>query len=359
MLAYIRHLRRRRRIHSLSTHPHPNHKVGRRHTMPTANLLTWWGIHMYRQCMKKLNYLTAALATLFTMTSIAHADRQPQREVALTFDDCPRSLGGQMTGMERARKLNDGLKAAGIQAAFFCNSPSRQPDGPQRIQFFADQGHIIANHTANHPHLKNMTSEEFIRDIAQADQELRGFPNFRKWLRFPFLDEGVEPKEIIAVRDYLARTGYRNGYVTVNIEDWYANQIFLRALAAGKKWDQSKLCKTYVKIITDEVEFYDRLAIKALGRSVKHVALLHETDINALCISNIIQSLHDKKWTFISPDEAYSDPIATQEPPVTVKLNMGRVYALAKAADYKGPYQSKWTKTSAIEAEFKRRKVFY
>jgi peptidoglycan-N-acetylglucosamine deacetylase len=249
---------------------------------------------------------------------------------------------------------------AGVQqVAFFCNSPTLAVDGIKRIQHFADLGHIIANHTAHHPNLNQMTPDDFIKDIAQADQELRGFPGFRKWFRFPYLREGATQKDINSVRKYLDSTGYRNGYVTVNIEDWYANEILLQAIANGKKWDHVNLCQTYTRIITDEAEFYDDMSVKALNRSVKHVALLHETDINALCIVEIVDGLRAQGWKIISPDLAYTDPIAKNEPPSTVPLHMGRVFALAKQVGYKGPYWSKWINELEIDSEFERKKVFY
>lgn len=291
---------------------------------------------------------------------VSQSKQNVSRELALSFDDCPRKLGGTMSGMERARKLTDGLKEAGVgQVAFFCNSPSRSADGLERIQHFADQGHIIGNHTATHPNLNRTDPQAFIREIAQADQELHDFPNFRKWLRYPYLREGANVDDITTVRQYLEQTGYQNAYVTIDTQDWYANELLLQAIAQGKTWDAANLCQTYSRIITEEAAFYDDLSVRALGRSVKHMVLLHETDINALCIVDIVASLKAEGWNIISPDLAYTDPIADREPSPTVPLHMGRVFALAKEAGYQGSYWSKWNEESEIEAEFARRKVFY
>ena len=200
------------------------------------------------------------------------------REIALTFDDCPRKTGTLMGGMERAQKLTNELKRAKVsQVAFFCNSPSRESDGILRLKHFAQQGHLIANHSATHPNFNKTTVDDFVKDIELADKELNNLPNFRKWFRFPYLHEGKDINDVVSVRNFLNSKGYRNGYVTIDNGDWYIDDLLNRALADGKKFDQAKLCTVYKNIMSEEAEFYDNMSVKALGRSVKHIMLLHET----------------------------------------------------------------------------------
>ncbi len=280
-------------------------------------------------------------------------------EIALTFDDCPRKVSALMNGTERAHKLVAELKKENVQqVAFFCNSPSRSEDGIKRIGFFAQSGHLIANHSANHLDIYTTPIEAFIKGIEDADKELKGFPNFRKWFRFPYLHEGKSPADVEAVRNHLSKNGYVNGYVTVDTQDWYMNELLVKGLDAGKKFHLTRLCETYRDMLVDEAIFFDNMSVKALGRSVKHTLLLHETDLNALCIGEVIRGLRGKGWKIISPDRAYEDAIAQTEPSSSTKLNQGRVYALAKEAGYKGPYFSKWNEEENIEKEFNRRKVW-
>ena len=42
--------------------------------------------------------------------------------------------------------------------------------------------------------------------------------------------------------------------------------------------------------------------------------LLHETDLNALFIVDLVAGLRAAGWTIITMDEAYRDPIAQMEP---------------------------------------------
>jgi len=133
--------------------------------------------------------MRAILMALALLSFTAHA-----REVSLSFDDCPRKTGKLMTGMERAKKLVDELIKADVkQVAFFCNSPAREKDGVERLKFFANADHIIANHSLNHDDLNTTDTDLYNKRIGLAHEELKDFPNFRKWFRFPFLREGKTP----------------------------------------------------------------------------------------------------------------------------------------------------------------------
>ena len=76
--------------------------------------------------------------------------------------------------------------------------------------------------------------------------------------------------------------------------------------------------------------FYDKIAKKQLGRSPKHVLLLHENDMAALYLGELIQHTRGKGWEIISPQEAYQDSLAKRYNPKTFTFNkQGRVAALA------------------------------
>ncbi|MDO9181933.1 MAG: polysaccharide deacetylase family protein [Bacteriovorax sp.] len=280
------------------------------------------------------------------------------REVALTFDDCPRKSGPILKPLDRDLILVKELKEAGITAAFFCNSPTRETDGIERLKLFAANGHLIANHSASHPDLNKVSISDFTKNIDQADAELRSLPNFRKWFRFPFLHEGQNSKDVEAVRAHLKKNDYTNGYVTVDTEDWYVDEILRQKVASGKSYDKSRLCHVYAKMMADDGDFFDKMSVEALGRSVKHVILLHETDLNAICLSSLAKEYRNRGWSFISPDIAYKDPIASTEPLSTTKLNEGRVFALAKEKGYSGPTQKTWGKVLEIEQELNKQQVW-
>ena len=126
----------------------------------------------------------------------------------------------------------------------------------------------------------------------------------------PFLHEDRTKKTRDYIRNYLQKLGYKNGYVTVNNYEWYMDALLKRALAEGKTINYKRLKNAYVESLWETITFYDNIALQVLGRSPKHVLLLHGNDITALFIDDLVQHIRSKGWKIISAEEAYSDPIA-------------------------------------------------
>ena len=134
-----------------------------------------------------------------------------------------------------------------------------------------------------------------------------------------------------ALRAALRERGLLNGYVTVDNFDWAIDDLARKAVEAGTEIDRAALGKLYVETIVQTADFNDRIARETLGRSPTHVLLLHETDLNALFIVDLVAGLRAAGWTIVTMDEAYRDPIARMEPD-TLYLGGGRVAALANVA---------------------------
>lgn len=246
------------------------------------------------------------------------------KRIALTFDDVPRDRGAFMTPDERTAKLIAGLKRAGVrQAAFFLNPGSlAKPDGvggESRIRAYVAAGHAIANHSFSHPHLNQLSPAEFLADVDAAGAWLKGRKGSRPWFRFPFLDEGGSDKaKRDAVRAGLRARGLRNGYVTVDGSDWNLEALTVEAQRAGKAIDMAALRDLYVSTMVEAANFYDDLAKRTNGRSPAHVLLLHETDLAALFVPDLVAALKRDGWTITTADKAFSDPISKAMPDVPV-----------------------------------------
>ena len=254
-----------------------------------------------------------------TPGGLASGRVEPKR-IALTFDDVPRGRGAFLTPDERTARLIAGLKTARVrQAAFFLNPGhlgiGDGVRGEERIAAYVAAGHVIGNHSNTHPHLGELTVDPYLADIDAAERWLAGRPGRRPWFRFPFLDEGGRDKvKRDAVRAGLARRGLRNGYVTAEASDWLMEQNTIDAVAAGKAIDRAGLRDLYVESHVEAAEFADALMVRTIGRSPAHVMLLHETDLAALYLPDLVAGLRAKGWTIVTADEAYADPIARLSP---------------------------------------------
>jgi len=243
-----------------------------------------------------------------------------EKRIALTFDDVPRNAGAFMTPDERTTLLIDSLNRTGVeQAAFFVNpgSIAQSNGGAERIARYVAAGHVLANHTYSHPHLSELSAEAFLADIDKAAEWLNRQPGNRPWMRYPFLDEGGSDKaKVAAVRAGLAARGLSNGVVTIDASDWGYDDMATQAKAAGKKLDMAALRELWVESHVEAAEYYDDLARRALGRSPVHNLLLHEADVTALYVADLVRALKAKGWTIVTADEAFADPIAKMLPEV-------------------------------------------
>ncbi|PSJ39537.1 polysaccharide deacetylase family protein [Allosphingosinicella deserti] len=261
----------------------------------------------------------------FLLLSLLFACAVPaaaQKRIALTFDDAPRSPGAFLTPDQRTVKLIAGLKRASVeQVAFFVNPGNLASDygrgGEDRLEAYVAAGHVIANHSFSHPHLNATDAGAYLADIDRAEGWLKGRDGYRPWFRFPYLDEGGSDKaKRDALRAGLKARGLRNGYVTVDGADWNLEGNAIAAARAGKTIDMNALRDLYVETMVGAANAFDAIARRTLGRSPAHVILLHETDLAALWIADMVAALRKDGWEIITADKAYADPLRQAFPDV-------------------------------------------
>lgn len=281
-----------------------------------------------------------------------------QKRIALSFDDAPRGRGAFFTPEARTQRIIAGLKKAKApQAVFFVNPAAiGQGDGiggAERIAAYVAAGHVIANHSNTHPHLSAMTADAYLADIDAAEMWLKGRRGYRPWFRFPFLDEGGKDKaKRDALRAGLAERGLRNGYVTAESSDWHLESLTREAVQAGKTVDRKALGALYVTWHVEAADFADTMMQRVTGRQPVQVMLLHETDLAALYIGDLVRGLRKAGWTVVSADTAYADPLG-QAMPDTPSANGTLTEALAWAAGVPAPRWYRYNQTDLATAVFR------
>jgi len=275
------------------------------------------------------------LFVITTNTGFAQEDvrrDEVERSIALTFDDATMGDGAFFTGADRTARLIDSLSSAGVSEAMFFvttgNVERQGASGRDRIAAYAGAGHALGNHSHSHLWLNRTPTSEYIADLDLAIERLQQYENLTSYYRFPFLDEGRSPEKRDALRKALSDRGLRNGYVTIDTYDWYIDSLAKEAITAGVEFDMDKLRDLYVDVIISSTEFYDAMADKVLGRSPRHVLLLHENDMAALFIGDLVTELQERGFRIIRANDAFKDPIAAREPN-TLFLGQGRISALA------------------------------
>jgi peptidoglycan-N-acetylglucosamine deacetylase len=259
------------------------------------------------------------------------------QSLSLTFDD-----GLDPTRQPRAKEWNDqillGLRKAGVTSMVFPSlSRTGGEAGLDLIREWAEAGHYVGNHTSGHRDLSSpeLTLEEFIADVTEADVALRNIPRFVPMLRFPYLKEGNTVVKRDGIRQWMKANGYAPAAVSIDTSDWYYNQLFVAFTDARSSEKATQVKKAYIAHLLERATYYDRLARQVLGRSPKHVMLLHTSAINAASVQAIVAAFRARGWRFMSPMGAFSDPMYALRPNI-VPAGESIVWALAKERGVKG-----------------------
>lgn len=264
------------------------------------------------------------------------------------------------SGPERTVRLIEKLEKAKVsQVVFFCVT-EKLPyhDGHARLKKYAAAGHLIGNHSHSHNRPGDFGTASYIADIEQAHDSLKQYSTFMPWYRYPMLDEGLTIPVRDSIREALNSLGYSNGYVTVDTWDSYIDKKCRDAPKSGQRIDTVALGRIYVETLWEAIQFYDNMALDLLGYSPKHVLLLHENDLAALFIDELVGFLRQQGWEIISPAEAYSDSIGERVPDVLYS-NQGRVAAIAVEQGYEGPLRHSSENAGYIDSLFQANQVLY
>jgi peptidoglycan-N-acetylglucosamine deacetylase len=308
--------------------------------------------------------LVALLLAIALMLAVQHREAAElpigngEKRIALSFDDAPRGQGAFLDAEVRPLLLIAALRQANVPQAVFFSNPGRidaSNQAEEQLRNYARAGHVLANHTATHPSLSDVTADRFLADIDAAEQWLRPEIGYRPWFRFPQLDEGgKDGAKRDSVRAGLKARGLRNGYVTADGWDWYLESLTIKAKKDGKRMDQRALRDLYVETHVQAADFADNLARKTLGRSPAHVLLLHETDLAALYLEDLASALRADGWTIISADEAYRDPMGSEKP-VIADANGTIIQMISWDKGVKGPRWFERNETAMMSRLFHER----
>jgi peptidoglycan-N-acetylglucosamine deacetylase len=284
---------------------------------------------MNRRTFTKSLALSAAAVGLGGVPAIA---RKPAPQFSITMDDFHWHNAVKLTATERNQAILDTLNANSIKAALFVIGRNIDSDeGKQLLAPWDKAGHLIGNHTYSHRNYNASATviEKYQQDILRAESLLKDFPRFRKYFRFPMLKEGDTAAKRDAMRTFLERHRYRNGHVTIDNSDWLIDQRLTTRLKKDAAADVKPYRDYYMEHMWARAEYYDALAHRVLGRSVKHTVLVHFNLLNGLFLGDLIAMFKSKGWQPIDAEEAFRDPVFSAQPKV-LPAGESIVWSLAK-----------------------------
>lgn len=248
------------------------------------------------------------------------------KEVALTVDDLPRhgDLPPGMTRLDVAKSIIATLRAKGVPPVYgFMNAKRAEGDATKDdvLHAWVDSGNLLGNHTHDHMDLTANTAEQFEENIAANEpvlQALMGAKNWH-WFRYPFLHEGETLEKRRAVREYLAKRGYRVAQVTLDFEDYAWNNPYARCAAKQDAASIAWLKSSYLQTATEYIGLGEKLAQEVYGRPIKHVLLLHIGAFDSIMLPDLLDLLSSQGFTFVTLEQAESDTAYQKDPDAALK----------------------------------------
>jgi peptidoglycan/xylan/chitin deacetylase (PgdA/CDA1 family) len=248
------------------------------------------------------------------------------QKVAITFDDLP--LNGDLPpGVTRVRIVRDTLavlRARHLPPTYgFINAKKLEgnTEAAEALKIWA-AAEPFGNHTYGHMDLNANPAEAFEREIDQNEPALEllaGKDSNWHWLRYPYLREGDTAEKRRAVRAYLQARRYRVAQVTLDWEDYLWNSAYARCVAKNDAQSIAWLKSSYLSIESSYLDLGRDLAKQVYGHDIGHVLLLHLGAFSSAILPDALDLMEKKGFTFVTLEEAESDPVYDGDPDVGSK----------------------------------------
>ncbi|MCM3749298.1 polysaccharide deacetylase family protein [Paenibacillus pasadenensis] len=137
--------------------------------------------------------------------------KKGDKVVALTFDDGP--------DVEITGEILDILKKENVKATFFVVG-TRVKQNPEMLKRIADEGHVIGNHSYNHPQLGKASRSKILDELNRTDKLIENAVGYKpKLMRPPYGSSSS------LLRSILDETGRQQVLWSVDTRDWAGTSV--------------------------------------------------------------------------------------------------------------------------------------
>lgn len=195
----------------------------------------------------------------------------------------------------------------------------------------------IGYHSHNHLQYSQVKIDYFKLAIEEGEPILKTLThNYKKtvsFFRFPYNDLGKDSIQHLEIVKYITSKGYKIAPFTVESEDWMYNYIYEYYLEKKDYSRAREIAKDYISTTLRYFDFFDSLAVKLYGRTVNQIYLCHDNRINADYLTELVNELKRKNYSFISLYDALSDKIYDQEDKYYDKWGISWLYRWMKTPE--------------------------
>ncbi len=252
--------------------------------------------------------------------------------IAFSFDDGSTKDRLTYKNSEWNSMIRKQLKDNHIQAVWFVAAKGMNNDkGKQLLEKWNEDGHLIANHTYSHFNYNDslMTCKEYTEDILKCDSLISSYTNYKKIVRFPYLNGGNTISKRDSLNDFLHQNDYKQGWVTIDNAEWYINMRLMNRLKENPDADISGFGAYYVNHIFEMAQHYNKLSTQINQRQITHTLLLHFNLTSALFLNDLIEKFRKEGWIIDNYSEAINDPIYSGQP-IAIPSEQSLIWMQAK-----------------------------
>jgi peptidoglycan/xylan/chitin deacetylase (PgdA/CDA1 family) len=258
---------------------------------------------------------------------------EPERQVAVTFDDLP--ANGDLKKMRyTTEKLLASIKAHGVPAIGFVNEYRLLPETEKEqrtalLKMWLDAGLELGNHTYSHIAIDRASIEEYKQDVVRGEQVTRKLLGERgmklRYFRHTQLRTGPTPEYKNALDKFLKERGYTVAPVTIDNNDYIYARVYETAKARGDRAQMKAIVDSYLSYMDRIFDFFEKLSREALGYEVRQTLLLHANELNADHFGALAEMMKRRGYRFISLEEALKDA-AYNLPDAQVKMGLSWIH---------------------------------
>ncbi len=240
------------------------------------------------------------------------------RKIALTIDDGPAvGVADDLDAFLRiAKGLRECFVAEEVPAIMFVNERQLHVAGQRDartavLDEWLDAGLDLGNHTYSHPRLENLELWQYTDDILKGEVITRPLLRSRGrqlvWFRYPYLATG-RGESARAIESFLFERGYRIAPVSVDYADYRYASPYARHLRAGDTRQAEEYFGIVLQALDEGFARAEQRSMEVLGYELPQTLLIHCNEMNSVTLRTTIQRIRARGYTFVTLDEAMTDP---------------------------------------------------
>jgi peptidoglycan/xylan/chitin deacetylase (PgdA/CDA1 family) len=246
------------------------------------------------------------------------------RTVALTIDDLPfvrsDANGGSLQVVDKQaatanRKLLDALARHHVPVIGFVVQKSVEDLGTSAgtliLRDWITHGFDLGNHSYAHPDFNDLTVQQFEDQITRGEATfvplMKAAGRKPEFFRFPYNHTGDTKEKHDTIADFLAHRGYRLAPCTIETSDWMFNTAYGRMLARHDDTSAARLRAEYLAFTAAQIDYFDGLNKQVLGYDPPQIMLIHDNQLNADVIEDLLAIFEKKRFRWVSLSDAEAD----------------------------------------------------